>query len=96
MLTDCYPATFNSDPSMSMGDSIDPQMEISILSAMNNVSADLSDVQAECQTANCTYEPYTSIGVCSTVEDVTSNIVHECHEGECTYSVEAVRAHPTL
>ena len=38
----------------------------------------LSQVAGFCPSANCTWEPYTSLAFCSTVEDVTSSILKEC------------------
>ena len=58
-----------------------------ILSIQNAASAGLlqndsdpSQVSGFCPTANCTWEPYDSLALCSTVEDVTSAIILDCHD----------------
>ena len=84
--------------------SVARQMEASIVQALTQLPADPSEVRGECQTGNCTYGIYTTMGVCSNVEDKTSTIVRRCFKaGEehqtqthCTYSVEALQAHPTI
>lgn len=48
-------------------------------SVMRSISRDtttvtLSDVSPLCQTGNCTWAPYTSLGVCASVADVTSHL----------------------
>ena len=61
-------------------------MSLPILSIQNAAGAGLlrndsdpSQVSGFCPTANCTWEPYDSLALCSTVEDVTSAIILECH-----------------
>lgn len=57
------------------------------LSIQNAASAGLlrndsnpSQVSGFCPTANCTWEPYDSLALCSTVEDITSAIILDCHD----------------
>lgn len=38
------------------------------------------DISGRCSSANCTWEPYTTLGFCNSVEDVTSTIVTTCGE----------------
>lgn len=50
-----------------------------------------SDVKALCTTGNCTFDPYSSLGACSSIEDVTPTIVDDCAEDErCNYTVKAL------
>lgn len=52
-----------------------------------------SDVKALCTTGNCTFDPYSSLGACSSIEDVTSTIVDDCTEDKsCNYTVKALEA----
>jgi hypothetical protein len=36
--------------------------------------ADLSDLTAECRNGKCSWEPYTTLALCSTVEDISSTV----------------------
>ena len=84
---------------------------IPILSIQNAASAGLlrndsdpSQVSGFCPTANCTWEPYDSLALCSTVEDVTSAIILDCQNtpspgnlssassGSCNISTAALKA----
>lgn len=52
-----------------------------------------SDVKASCITGNCTFDSYSSLGACSSIEDVTSTIIDECADDErCNYTVKALEA----
>lgn len=61
-----------------------------------------SDVMGSCGTGNCTWEDYQSLGVYSTVTDVSSTITSTCRKQKsyfkpagCSYSVPAIDGHPT-
>ena len=50
-----------------------------------------SDVKALCTTGNCTFDLYSSLGACSSIEDVTPTIVDDCAEDKrCNYTVQAL------
>ena len=76
-------------------------MELAIDQAFLGIPASPSNVTASCQTNNCTFESYLSMGVCSRVEDVTSTIVknysrhrHNSESSGCDYTVEELKANP--
>ena len=76
-------------------------MNAAINSAIQQIPASFSDVQATCQTGACTFSDYQTMGVCSKVEDVTSTIVRNCHrrfKGDetpnCFYSVKDLQEDP--
>lgn len=77
-------------------------MELEITHGLQATDASPSDVNGICQTGNCTYNAYTSLGVCSSVEDVTPRLVKSCPPQEdgtrsgCNYTVLDLRDHPTL
>ena len=53
-----------------------------------------SDTTGFCPSTNCTWDPYSSLGFCATVEDVTSSIIKDCPNDQtakgpvqgCTYT----------
>ena len=68
----------------------------------NDVSP--SNIQVTCPTGNCTWGSYQTLGVCSSVEDVSSSITSSCrkrstsdyNQAGCNYSVPELSEHPTL
>ena len=68
-------------------------MQAAINNAVVQTPASLSDVAGICSTGNCTFPTYSTLGVCSQVEDVSSTIVRNCHHEptgpstKCFYSV---------
>ena len=83
-----------------LGQSVNQSMPI--LSIQNAAGAGLlrndsdpSQVSGFCPTANCTWEPYDSLALCSTVEDFTSGIILECLNDtsqSCNISTAALKA----
>ena len=72
-----------------------------ILQALSGSAGDFGDVKASCSTANCTFEPYSSIGLCSSLEDCTSKIIRECTSEvrnfpTCSFSIPELESYPTL
>ncbi|KAL8748303.1 MAG: hypothetical protein Q9184_007413, partial [Pyrenodesmia sp. 2 TL-2023] len=58
---------------------------------------------ASCVTGNCTWEDYQSMGVCSTVTDISSTITSKCPKPNiqyrppgCNYSVSAIDQNPAV
>ncbi|KAL8716979.1 MAG: hypothetical protein Q9225_005740 [Loekoesia sp. 1 TL-2023] len=77
------------------------RMEWAIDQPFFNISADPSDVKASCQTSNCTFGFYSTMGICSRVDDATPDIVRSCSRGNldgtsqgCNYTVGELRTHP--
>lgn len=69
--------------------------------AITGTPADPSDVQAHCDKGNCTFEAYSTLGVCSRVDVVPhDSIVQTCPRdkyGEpmgCNYIVQELQTHP--
>lgn len=60
---------------------------------LTKTTIDPSAVAANCETGNCTFPDYTSLAVCSSVEDVTPTIEVRCPRGQrssdggCSYTV---------
>ena len=81
-------------------DSVARPMNAAINSAIQQISASFSDVQATCKTGNCTFLDYETMGVYSEVEDVSSTIVRNCHNlpsddvRTCFYSVKDLQDDP--
>lgn len=82
-------------------DSVARPMNAAINSAIQQIPASFSDVQANCQTGVCTFSDYQTMGVCSKVEDVSSTIVRNCHSRftgdktpNCFYSVKDLQDDP--
>ena len=82
-------------------DSVARPMNAAINSAIQQVPASFSDVQAICPTGNCTFPDYETMGVCSEAEDVSSTIVRNCHRRfpgdttpNCFYSVKDLQDDP--
>ena len=76
-------------------------MELAINQAIIQMLADPSDVKASCLTSNCTFGSYSTMGICSRVDDVTPDVVRECSRGNfdgefpgCSYTVRELQAHP--
>ncbi|KAL9110942.1 MAG: hypothetical protein Q9227_004557 [Pyrenula ochraceoflavens] len=77
-----------------------PTMKAALLDGLyTSVSPSL--VRANCPSGNCTFDEYTSLAVCSSLGDTTSNIVKHCPRGKsdetsagCTYTVAALEESP--
>lgn len=76
-------------------------MGLAIDQSLVDGTADPSDVKASCQTSNCTFEPYSTLRVCSRVDDVTPDLVRQCPKNDldgfnagCSYDVKELLAHP--
>ena len=71
-----------------------------IYTAIVGTTADPSDVRATCQTSTCTFESYSTLGVCSRVDDVTPDVVQKCRPSRqnpslgCAYIVKELQDHP--
>ncbi|KAL8870401.1 MAG: hypothetical protein Q9174_003547 [Haloplaca sp. 1 TL-2023] len=87
---------FDGDPSPKVPD----PMKLAILTGLVKDTVSPDDVQASSTTGNCTFDAFTSMGVCASVEDVTGDIVKICPETEdedehaCNYTVKALRDNP--
>ena len=78
-------------------------MALAIQSAIIGTLASPSDVTAHCQTGNCTFPAYSSMGICSKVKDVTPTNRTICrleNDGiggtltNCGYTVQELQKHP--
>ena len=76
-------------------------MRIAIEAGLTNTDTSPSSVTGDCPTGNCTWPDYLSLGVCSSVDDVTPSIIEQCEPpndngdpSSCTYSVPALNQHP--
>ena len=76
-------------------------MRSAVTNGLLSTDITLSDVRGFCSTGNCTFEDYSSLAVCSSIDDVTPSIVEHCREGRyvtnpgCTYSVPQLQQSPT-
>ena len=82
----------------SISDFVAPNMKAEIADGLLSEGANPLDVRDFCPTDNCTWEQYTSMGVCSSVEDVTPSIVTDREEADgdgfrpgCNYSVPVLK-----
>ncbi|KAI9704771.1 MAG: hypothetical protein M1836_006551 [Candelina mexicana] len=79
-------------------------MKLAILTGLLRDGVNASEVQGNSVTGNCTFGVFVSMGICASVEDVTSTIVADCEDTEhssgisddiCSYTVPALRnTHP--
>ena len=71
-----------------------------IYTAIVGTTADPSDVRATCQTSKCTFGSYSTLGVCSRVDEVTPDVVQTCRPSQkdptlgCAYIVKELQDHP--
>ena len=79
-----------------------PEMKLAIYAGLLREGVNPSEVQGSSATGNCTFGSFASMGVCASVEDVTSTIVPDCRDvvhltgisdDKCSYSVPALREH---
>ncbi|KAL8717840.1 MAG: hypothetical protein Q9225_004963 [Loekoesia sp. 1 TL-2023] len=76
-------------------------MREAISNGLFSDSTTLSAVAGNCDTGNCTWDPYQSLRIYATVDDVTTDIVTHCPRGRpetengCIYSVPDIEQHPT-
>ncbi|KAI9720983.1 MAG: hypothetical protein M1828_005455 [Chrysothrix sp. TS-e1954] len=89
---------------------ISSPMKVAVLNVLYGNNDDYSTVPASCPTNNCTWSPFTALGVVASVDDVTPSIVAKCptkySEGNgspdpsgesCNYTVAALDGKiPTL
>ena len=81
-----------------------PDMKLAIFTGLLRDGVSPSEVQGSSVTGNCTFGAFASMGVCTSVQDVTPSIVADCKDTEhlsgisddkCSYTVPALRAnHP--
>ena len=75
-------------------------MQAAINQGIFQIPVDPSDIRAECRTNNCTFEQYSTLGICSRVDDVTTDVRRNCPSGNdgrsqgCNYTVKDLQAHP--
>lgn len=77
-------------------------MSVAIIDGLLRPDISPSDVTGHCSTGNCTWEDYQSMGVCSTIIDVSPTITARCSKRRtqfdpagCNYSVPAINRNPT-
>ncbi|KAL8678363.1 MAG: hypothetical protein Q9186_005288, partial [Xanthomendoza sp. 1 TL-2023] len=83
-------------------ESVPDAMSVAIIDGLLGKDISPSNVVGSCGTGNCTWEDYQSLGVCSTVVDVSSTITSTCRKQKtqfkqpgCTYSIPAIDQNPT-
>lgn len=82
-------------------DTIVPQMQVAVTSGLLTTDASPSDIKGTCQTGNCTFEDYSSLAICSSVDDVTPTLIAHCPPGYsdtrpgCIYTVPDLQTLPT-
>lgn len=54
---------------------IDPNIQAAIFEGLGNGVQNLSTIKPNCNTGNCTWEQYTSLGICSNVVDLSASIL---------------------
>ena len=76
-------------------------MRLAIAAGLANTDASPSSVTGDCPTGNCTWPDYLSLGICSSVDDVTPSIIAHCKSPtdngdpiSCSYSVPALKQDP--
>ena len=76
-------------------------MRLAIEAGLINTDASPSTVTGDCPTGNCTWPDYLTLGICSSVDDVTPSIIAHCESPEddrdpnfCTYTVPALKQDP--
>ncbi|KAL8833563.1 MAG: hypothetical protein Q9176_007921 [Flavoplaca citrina] len=82
-------------------ESVADLMSLAIVDGLLRKDISPSDVMGSCVTGNCTWEDYQSLGVYSTVTDVSSTITSTCRKrasqfnpAGCNYSVPAIDENP--
>ena len=76
-------------------------MREAITNGLFDSHVSLSAVSGTCRTGNCTWDPYQSLRVYASIEDVTSILMTNCPnntreiERGCLYSVPEIQDHPT-
>ena len=76
-------------------------MQVAVTNGLLTPSVSSSEVTANCHTGNCTFADYSSLAVCSSVDDVTSTIIAHCPKGVpsteagCSYTVPQLQQSPT-
>ena len=73
---------------------------LAIGQGINQPYANPSNITGSCQTSECTFGLYQTLGTCSRVDDVTSDVVGFCPRGNpgfspgCNYTVTALQKNP--
>lgn len=67
-------------------------MQAAVTSGLLTTDASPSDIKGTCKTGNCTFADYSSLAICSSVDDVTPTLIAHCREHPdtepgCTYTV---------
>lgn len=77
-------------------------MSVAIIDGLLRQDIALSDISGNCVTGNCTWDGYQSLGVCTSVADISPTIAAKCrkkgsqfHPAGCNYSVSAIDENPT-
>ena len=76
-------------------------MRLAVEAGLTNTDTSPSSVTGDCPTGNCTWPDYLSLGICSSVDDVTPSIIAHCESptdngdpNYCSYSVPALKQDP--
>ena len=76
-------------------------MRLAIEAGLTNTDTSPSSVTGDCPTGNCTWPDYLSLGICSSVDDVTPSIITNCgsssdngNPNSCSFSVPALKEDP--
>ena len=82
--------------------SIPTSMRLAITQGLQTTNITPSNFSAACQTGNCTFGLYTTMGVCPTVDDMTPTLIEDCPYGRkdtrsgCSYTVPDLNSHQTF
>ena len=82
--------------------SVRPSFKSIILKGLGGAKADYSSVTSSDCESNCTFAPYTTIGVCSSVRNYTSQLLIDCDPPEhdkmasCNYTVAELQDNPAM
>lgn len=61
---------------------VSPSMRLAIATGLQQEGISHSEVKGYSSTGNSSFDPFTSMGVCASVEDVSSTIITDCQEGK--------------
>ena len=96
--TIAYPLTSNR--TLYMHEAVLPVTKIEITQGLVGEAPSFSDVKAICRTANCTFQPYTTLGVCSSTQDYTDHLVTACNQQNtnsvCNWTVDELQTMPPI
>ncbi|KAG8529026.1 uncharacterized protein KY384_006716 [Bacidia gigantensis] len=76
-------------------------MKDAIMQGLSEEEADHSAVEASYTISNCSFTPYSSLGVCHSIEDWTQHILKQCgtnntRHSKCSSSVLEIQQHPAF